>query len=265
MTNPEIRARDAWFETFFEGLMAEFWLEAVSPGQTEREADYLRAALAVRDGGRYLDIPCGAARHALVLAREGVSCLGVDRSRLLTGHANSLAAGLPLSIERTDVRAFRAEQPFDGAWCLGSSFGYMSHRENAGFLGNLARSVAPGGRIVIETGALAECVFPAYSEAERLIEAGAYELLSRHRYDPSTGYMHTRHKVNKGTDSQQAMARQAVYTLHRFLELAGTAGLRAVSLHRDFGGGDFAVGANRLVAVFENIGDRTPGTPPRIT
>ena len=45
-----------WWEQFFEGVAVDLWLQAVSPEQTEREADALARMLAVPAGGAVLDV-----------------------------------------------------------------------------------------------------------------------------------------------------------------------------------------------------------------
>jgi cyclopropane fatty-acyl-phospholipid synthase-like methyltransferase len=60
-----------WFETFFEGIVLDFWRAAMSPEQTRAEADFLEQQLALTPGATVLDIPCGTGRHSLELARRG--------------------------------------------------------------------------------------------------------------------------------------------------------------------------------------------------
>lgn len=251
MTDHDIRAKAAWHQDFFEGLMAEFWLEAVSDAQSEDEADFLVRELEMAPGGQFLDVACGAGRHAVALGRRGFACHGIDGSKLLTQRALDLSSGLPVTIERCDVRGWRAPRRFDGAWLLGNGFGYFDHDENARLLRMVGEALAPGARFVIETGAVAECVLPGFEEEERSFDAGRYRLSARRRYDVAGGYMHTRYMVTRGERSEAAMARQAVYTVHRLLEMCAAAGFTPCALYADFERTSFAVGAGRLVAVFE--------------
>ena len=60
-----------WWESFFQGVAVDLWLEAVPAEHSEREADALARALAVPVGAEVLDVPCGGGRLSLALARRG--------------------------------------------------------------------------------------------------------------------------------------------------------------------------------------------------
>ena len=57
-----------WWQSFFQGVAVDMWLEALPPEHTAREADALAQALAVPVGAEVLDVPCGAGRLSLALA-----------------------------------------------------------------------------------------------------------------------------------------------------------------------------------------------------
>ena len=60
-----------WWQSFFQGVAVDMWLEALPPEHTAREADALAQALAVPVGAEVLDVPCGAGRLSLALAQRG--------------------------------------------------------------------------------------------------------------------------------------------------------------------------------------------------
>ena len=60
-----------WWQSFFQGVAVDMWLEALPPEHTAREADALAQALAVLVGAEVLDVPCGAGRLSLALAQRG--------------------------------------------------------------------------------------------------------------------------------------------------------------------------------------------------
>ena len=62
-----------WWESFFEGVAVDLWLQALPPEHTEREAEFLARTLAVPSGAEVLDVPCGGGRLSLALARRGYS------------------------------------------------------------------------------------------------------------------------------------------------------------------------------------------------
>ena len=140
-----------WWETFFEGVAVEMWLKALPPEYTEREADSVARMLALPAGAEVLDVPCGGGRLALALARRGYRLTGVDLSPGFLNHARSLDADRGVAWEQRDMRDLPWQARFDGAFCLGNSFGYLDDEGNAAFLRAVAAALKPGGRFVLET------------------------------------------------------------------------------------------------------------------
>ena len=66
-----LRPTANWWETFFTGLIVDFWRAAMPPEATRAEADFFEKSLEARPGARLLDVPCGDARLALELAGRG--------------------------------------------------------------------------------------------------------------------------------------------------------------------------------------------------
>ena len=46
-----------WYENFFHGVALDLWRKAVSPEQTQSEADFLVKTLECASGSRLLDVP----------------------------------------------------------------------------------------------------------------------------------------------------------------------------------------------------------------
>jgi SAM-dependent methyltransferase len=140
-----------WWENFFEGAAVDLWLRAMSPEHTTKEADSLERLLELPGGGEVLDVPCGGGRLALEFARRGYRATGVDWSAALLDHARSDPAASMVMWERRDMRDLRWDGRFDGAYCVGNSFGYLDDEGNETFLRAVANALKPGGRFVLET------------------------------------------------------------------------------------------------------------------
>jgi SAM-dependent methyltransferase len=101
---------------------------------------------------RVLDVACGKAGPALVLAAEfGCSILGVERSEdfVVAGRARIAKAGLGDRIEivEGDASAYPLEdEAWDAALCLGASFVY---HDLAGTLEALTPAVRSGGFVAV--------------------------------------------------------------------------------------------------------------------
>lgn len=79
MTVPDGGARH-WFEGIADHLGPAYLRYSFTMG-TDQEVGFLIDALDLAPGMRVLDVGCGPGRHALALARRGISVLGVDISR----------------------------------------------------------------------------------------------------------------------------------------------------------------------------------------
>src|SRR5262249_7684012 len=140
-----------WWEHFFEGIAVDMWLEAMPSDHNEREAEFVSGVLAVQPGSELLDVPCGAGRLSLPLARRGYRRTGLDWSAEFLGHAGSRDRRHDAAWERRDMRALPWRTRFDGAFCAGNSFGYLDDEGNEAFLRAVAAALKPGARFVLDT------------------------------------------------------------------------------------------------------------------
>lgn len=87
---------------------------------------------------RVLDVACGDSPHGVMLAREGVTVAGVDRSPTMVaaGRRAAAAEGLRLRFYRRSVENFRLpERPFDAAFFMSETFPIMT--DNRALLSHL--------------------------------------------------------------------------------------------------------------------------------
>jgi hypothetical protein len=94
-----------------------------------------------------------------------------------------LAAGerLPITTHLADMRTFDVG-PVDGAYTLGNSLGYFDPADVGRFFERVAGAVVSGGRYVVDSSMLAECMLPHF-ESESTYEAAGITMSDRHRYD----------------------------------------------------------------------------------
>lgn len=140
-----------WWNSFFEGVAVSMWLEAVPEAMTNREADGLVRLLDVSPGAEILDVPCGGGRVALALAERGYRPTGVDWSSEFLAHARSADSAQRVAWEQRDMRDLPWPGRFDGAFCVGNSFGYLDDDGNVAFLRAVRTALKPGARFVLET------------------------------------------------------------------------------------------------------------------
>jgi SAM-dependent methyltransferase len=174
-----------WWENFFEGVAVTMWLQALPAGHTQAEADRLARLLAAPADGEILDVPCGAGRLALALAERGYRLTGVDRSSEFLGHARSRDAFRQVAWEQRDMRNLPWPARFDGAFCMGNSFGYLDDEGNAAFLRSVRNVLKPGGRFVLETPMVLENLLN-HLQPRPWWKAGDVYLLVENQYDAAS-------------------------------------------------------------------------------
>lgn len=240
-----------WWRTFFEGPAVDFWLRAGPPqSATKEEASFLVDALGLAPGSRVLDVPCGGGRHALELAARGYRVTGVDISPDFLAVARSQAEERELAIdwEERDMRDLPRADAFDGAYCFGNSFGYLEGDDNAAFLRAVASALRPGARFVLETGYLAETLFPIFQERSWYPDGDGY-CLSTRRYDPIEGRLHVAYTfIHDGRIETRTMSAR-IHTAREVLALLIDAGFTAIETYSSFARDPFRLGAPRLLAV----------------
>lgn len=129
---------------------------AIFPGEAasgSAEADRAVRLLGLTAGQRVLDIACGYGRHALQLARQGLSVVGLDISEYFLGLATERAAaeGSSARFVKGDMRVLPFGQAFDAAVCLGGSFGqFASEDEDLALLTEIARALRGGGKFLLD-------------------------------------------------------------------------------------------------------------------
>lgn len=171
------RPTGAWFNPIAEFLGSAYLRNAFTYG-TRQEVDFVVDALGLAAGDQVLDVGCGPGRHALELARRGIEVHGVDLSPEFVDLARAAAGaeGLAASFEVLDVRELDVDAAYDAAICLcQGGFGLLGGDDEAAVLGRIARTVRPGGGVVVSA-------FHSYF-AVRHLEDGE-------SFDARTGVLH---------------------------------------------------------------------------
>jgi len=208
-----------WFGPLARFLGSAYLRNAFTKG-TEQEVDFLVDELGLAPGQRILDVGCGPGRHALALARRGISALGVDASDDFIGlaHDAARAEALDAAFAVLDVRDLAVVEQYDAAICLcQGGFGLLGGRDEVDVFARIVRAVRPAGYVAVSA-------FHA-PFALRHLEAGE-------TYDPATGVLHERARLrDQGGEEREFDLWTTCFTARELILLAGSTGLRDIEVH----------------------------------
>lgn len=102
-----------------------------------------------------LDLGCGTGRHAVEMAKRGVSAVGADMSEVMLDMGKSVLAASPVfpqpELVRGDVRSLRLDRVFDVVTSLFHVMSYQTTEEDALALLATARAhLVPGGLLLFD-------------------------------------------------------------------------------------------------------------------
>lgn len=189
--------------------------------------------LALPDGARILDCPCGQGRHAHLLAEAGYDVTGIDYSLPLLKIARARGTGRRLRYKRGDMRALPPEWKgrFDAVLNLFTSFGFFDEpADDARVIREFARVLAPGGRLVWYGGSRDGVVSRWVGRDTWTTENGTAVSHDR-AFDPVSGEITIQTTWRGPGGMGQRMHRIRLYTATRLAELCADAGLQVEAVY----------------------------------
>jgi len=244
-----------WTIDFFTTAALDSWHRSRTHDETLAEVAFLQQAL-VLDAGprRLLDVACGAGRHAIALAKQGHKVTGVDIAAENADRAREQCelAQVEFDIIVGDMRALPARVEFDGAYCLGNSFGYFPRQETQRFLAEVAAVLPQGARFVIDTATAAESILlDLHPQTWQRIDDELLVLLECD-YDVSESRLETTYTTIKGREVIDARtSHHYVFTSGEIVAMLHSAGFETLTMLADLDGTPFALGADRLLLTAE--------------
>jgi SAM-dependent methyltransferase len=255
-----------WFDEFFDALAHDVWDALVPDAMSDVEADWLAGRLHLDDAtpSRLLDVPSGRGRLAQRLAARGHEVVAVDFA--VAAIEPLTARAIPrLNARLGDMRdlapVFADGERFDGAWCMGNSFGYLDGPATDAFLAGVARVVRPGGRFVVDAATVAEALLPHFAPdgGEDRHEVGDVVLANVHRYDVPTSTLVTRMTLERGGERAERVVRHRVLTTREVVEALDRAGFTLERIDGDLDGTPFVPGADRCLVTVVRRGEPDDG------
>ncbi|MDB5364689.1 MAG: Methyltransferase type 11 [Rhodospirillales bacterium] len=246
-----------WTRHFFDGLANRFWRAALPPQLTEAEAAWLHALFSETAHGKtraLLDVPCGHGRHAIALAARGWRVTGIDLSNEELDAARAATpSGVKITWKPGDMsRLSLPAKRFDGAYCFGNSFGYLSLDRMHNFVATVASALKQGARFVIDTPMVAEAILPNL-EARTWVEAGGVHAMIENGYDVATSTLESRFTFLADGSVERKTAFHAVYGIAELSRMLARHGLAVERLDGSLDGTAFQLGDPRLLLVAVKI------------
>ncbi|HEY3378039.1 MAG TPA: class I SAM-dependent methyltransferase, partial [Armatimonadota bacterium] len=222
------------------------------PERTDPENAFLATELAKRlaPDAHVLDLACGQGRHAVALAQQGYRVVGLDYQANLLHEAarKATAQDVPLALVQGDMRRLPFVGCFDAVVNLFSAFGYFSDVENAQVLAEIARSLRPGGWLLLDIANRDAMIRQAQPRSWKRLPDDTL-VISEWTWDvPSGRYTHWQLMVDaRGQRSFQHSVR--VYTCTELTSMLQEAGFAAQALFGGFRGEALTLDAPRLICL----------------
>ncbi len=227
---------DSWWKNFFDSDYIRIWGGREKTSETADQAQAIWELLALHEGSRVLDAPCGYGRLSLPLARRGAFVVGVDQSEELLGQAEKNRGDLSterLRCLRHDLRKPLPEGGFDAAFNVFSSIGYGTEEDDIAIFKTLRCAVRAGGRVLIDTvhrDAVAARFSRGVQPAQRLPDGTL--VVEEPTFDPISGRVNTTWYWSGPSGQGCKSASLLVYTATELIRLLESSGLRFLSAHQ---------------------------------
>lgn len=216
-----------WWTTYFDAEYVREFEPLFAEERNRMEVARLIEVLALPDGARVLDCPCGQGRHAHLLAEAGFDVTGFDYSQPLLDIAKRRGVGRTLRYVRGDMRALPAEWTgrFDAVLNLFTSFGFFDDpADDARVIGELARVLAPGG-VFAWFGGSRDGVMAKWVGADSWTTSDGTTVAHARSFDPLDGRITVRTTWHGRRGSGERVHRIRLYTADRLAQLCESAGL----------------------------------------
>jgi len=232
---------EVFWQTFYPQMFSERKM-AAAPAEVERVL-----ALSGVQQGSVLDLCCGPARHALILAQKGFEVTGVDRSEFLLSKARERTAGTAVELVRSDMRDFVRPDAFDLALSLFTSFGYFDTRdEDLAVLRNVHASLKKGGVFVIDV-LSKEYLIPRCTTTWEQWPSGEIHV-SHYDVFPGWGRIRVQWLLVEGERARTFAFEHNLYSGQELAALLERAGFTDVQIFGSLEGTPYDAAATRLVA-----------------
>jgi 2-polyprenyl-3-methyl-5-hydroxy-6-metoxy-1,4-benzoquinol methylase len=153
-------------DNYFDGFYKEIWRSVIPEELTAKETEFILDYFQLKPGNKVLDMMCGYGRHAIALAKNGITVTAIDNLNDYINEIKRVAEKekLPLTAICDDVLDFQTSDKFDLAICMGNSLNFFNENDSVSFLSQLSSCLKSGGNLLINTWSLAETVIKTFKD-----------------------------------------------------------------------------------------------------
>ncbi|MFD2920278.1 SAM-dependent methyltransferase [Terrimonas rubra] len=231
-------------DSYFDGHYKDIWREINPPELTRVEVEFMIKQFGLNKDSVVLDMMCGYGRHALALAREGVTVTAIDNLEAYTDEvaATAAAENLPVTTIRDNIFTYQPSQSYDLAICMGNSLNFFPEEDLLVILKTVADSLKPGGAMLIHSYSLAETVIKQFNP-RTWTDIGELRILSKSRYlfFPTRMDTETMIITAKG-EIEMKQAVDYIFSVSEMARILGSVGLHLKEIYTVPGRRKFAVG-----------------------
>lgn len=208
-------------------------------------------ALTQPEGRSVLDLCCGPGRCSVMLAEEGFSVTGVDRTKILLdkARARAKAAGVIVNWVEQDARDFVRPSAFDLALSMFTSFGYFDNKlDDITVLANVLASLRPGGIFLLDMMGKERLAHKLQRTTSETLPDGSMLVQRNEVFDDWTRIRKEWILVRQG-HAKRFTFHHNVYSGQEIRDRMEQVGFVDVSLYGNLDGDEYDQDAKRLIAV----------------
>jgi SAM-dependent methyltransferase len=223
------------FDELFDADYLRFYERFIDEETSDAETELIAELIDLRPGERVLDVACGHGRIANRLAEYGASVTGIDRTPYFLDLARAAAtkSGHHVDYTEGDMRALGFEAEFDVVVSWFTSFGYFDDDTNRRVLGDMARALKPGGRLILET-INRDVRTLSVEESANVKEVDGDFMIDQCRFEPLDSRLYVRRFITRsGSPTREMRFFMRLFTFTELRDWFTAAGLSNV---RGFGG-----------------------------
>lgn len=243
-------------DTFFDGHYKQIWKTIIPEELTVKEVDFILSYFNLQGGDKVLDMMCGYGRHAIALAKKGLSVTAVDNlgdyiTEILEAAKKE---SLPVTAVKSDIGSYQSAHIFDLAICMGNSIQFFDEVTLCKILANTAGQLKKGGHLLINSWSIAEILYKNFKDSKGWSQVGELKFLtdSKFYFHPARlEIVSTIIAADGRTEEKRGI--DYIYSINEMEAMLAKAGFQLKEVYSIPGRKKFTIGEPRVYLVAEKM------------